>query len=319
MRHRRDLLVGLLLLAGCSDAAIREDTPAACRNLIDDDGDGMVDCLDPDCAAAATCENSEALCRDGIDNDNNGLGDCQEPICIDLGLCEPFTPPDGCDVLTHDGCPRGLSCYVIDPDDNTERCSRPPPEPREHGEECVEEEALTGGCAPGHACSDGICLRLCVVDGDCPFDTRCFFNPAYGFGACVLKCSIVDGFDDECPAENVCGPVQAAVEVPITADTALTVCQPADMFTYGPVMEGEPCRSVDETSRCVEGLLCVPDEVGVARCRRPCMAFFRDEGDTPFSTDCERTEDCEPLYPSHPAFDDVETRGLALQGVCIER
>src|SRR5262249_55273136 len=56
-----------------------------CKNGIDDDGDGGVDCVDADCASDPACSESSCgngnCCADGVDNDGNGLTDCQDPTC----------------------------------------------------------------------------------------------------------------------------------------------------------------------------------------------------------------------------------------------
>jgi hypothetical protein len=50
-----------------------------CDNLQDDDGDGLVDCDDPDCLGLAGCPTEQ--CSDGVDNDGNGYSDCEDPGC----------------------------------------------------------------------------------------------------------------------------------------------------------------------------------------------------------------------------------------------
>lgn len=45
-----------------------------CYNGIDDDGDGLVDCDDPDCDCTEICDN-------GIDDDGDGLVDAEDPDC----------------------------------------------------------------------------------------------------------------------------------------------------------------------------------------------------------------------------------------------
>lgn len=78
-----------------------------CRDQIDNDGDGTMDCEDPDCAATRMCTggaggagaggaggagtrpggpddpNTETgrECMDGMDNDGDGISDCDDPDC----------------------------------------------------------------------------------------------------------------------------------------------------------------------------------------------------------------------------------------------
>ena len=51
----------------------------ACLNGTDDDGDALIDCLDPNCAAS--CPKPESACNDSMDNDGDTLVDCADPSC----------------------------------------------------------------------------------------------------------------------------------------------------------------------------------------------------------------------------------------------
>jgi subtilisin-like proprotein convertase family protein len=61
---------------------------AACVNGSDDDGDGQIDCVDPDCAAAPQC-GAETQCTDTIDDDLDGKVDCADPDCATAVTCVP--------------------------------------------------------------------------------------------------------------------------------------------------------------------------------------------------------------------------------------
>ncbi len=50
-----------------------------CSNGKDDDGDGLIDCADPDCASS--CSTSDEVCGNGKDDDGDGLIDCADPDC----------------------------------------------------------------------------------------------------------------------------------------------------------------------------------------------------------------------------------------------
>jgi hypothetical protein len=76
----------------------RENTPRACQNGGDDDGDGRVDCEDPDCARLIFCvgyrppERTPERCANGVDDDGDGRADCDDPECVEvLASCAP--PP----------------------------------------------------------------------------------------------------------------------------------------------------------------------------------------------------------------------------------
>lgn len=66
-----------------------------CSDLIDNDGDGFVDCADSDCAGSPDCP--ETSCDDGIDNDRDGRTDCQDSDCALDPACIETECSDGVD------------------------------------------------------------------------------------------------------------------------------------------------------------------------------------------------------------------------------
>lgn len=55
---------------------LADDDPwDCCDDGVDNDGDGLVDCVDPDCCGP------ETRCSDGVDDDGDGLVDCADPDC----------------------------------------------------------------------------------------------------------------------------------------------------------------------------------------------------------------------------------------------
>ncbi|MFH2009388.1 MAG: hypothetical protein ABI333_22545 [bacterium] len=75
-------------LADCEDpqclghAACNPYREYACDNNTDDDGDGAIDCADSDCQSHQACNpDQEVACHDGVDNDGDGLIDCRDPDC----------------------------------------------------------------------------------------------------------------------------------------------------------------------------------------------------------------------------------------------
>ncbi len=62
-----------------------------CDDGLDDDGDELVDCADPDCDGQVGC--IELFCDDGIDNDEDGSVDCDDNDCA--GICA--VPGDSCE------------------------------------------------------------------------------------------------------------------------------------------------------------------------------------------------------------------------------
>lgn len=64
-----------------------ENTPEACSDGIDNDGNGYADCRDNSCKTLSVCcvvsgdENTADTCSDGIDNDCDGYTDCADYSC----------------------------------------------------------------------------------------------------------------------------------------------------------------------------------------------------------------------------------------------
>ncbi|MBD89652.1 MAG: hypothetical protein CL940_04905 [Deltaproteobacteria bacterium] len=59
-----------------------------CGDQIDEDFDGLVDCLDPDCLGLGACPDvTETDCSNGADDDANGLEDCDDPACMFAPSC----------------------------------------------------------------------------------------------------------------------------------------------------------------------------------------------------------------------------------------
>jgi len=105
-------------------------SPAAeiCDDGIDNDGDGLTDCDDPDCDSDTACQPVAEVCDDGIDNDGDGLTDCDDPDCDSDTACQPVAEicDDGID---NDG-DGAVDCADADCDSDTacqpaEECTAP--------------------------------------------------------------------------------------------------------------------------------------------------------------------------------------------------
>ncbi|MEL6122644.1 MAG: vWA domain-containing protein [Bacteroidota bacterium] len=104
-------------LLGCvaTTEVILEDPHCVedCTNGIDDDGDGIVDCDDPDCAQSAECVlqgSTFEICGNGLDDDGDGLSDCDDPDC---GIGNDFA------VVVTPSCPDLLNgAITVVPADN---------------------------------------------------------------------------------------------------------------------------------------------------------------------------------------------------------
>jgi hypothetical protein len=75
---------GLVLVNGTFTCRPIDEAQEDCDNGVDDDGDGLIDCDDPDCVNAPNCRE---ICNDGIDNDGDGLIDGEDPNCGNMFAC----------------------------------------------------------------------------------------------------------------------------------------------------------------------------------------------------------------------------------------
>ena len=84
----------------CVTCAFAQVTIENCKNGIDDDGDGLIDCADVfQCAGETDCgfEDRNFNCADGIDNDKDGDIDCSDSECDCTGveICNNRLDDDG--------------------------------------------------------------------------------------------------------------------------------------------------------------------------------------------------------------------------------
>ncbi len=61
--------------------------PEDCTNSADDDGDGRADCADADCFTHADCRNALENCTNGIDDDYDDFADCADADCLGQPGC----------------------------------------------------------------------------------------------------------------------------------------------------------------------------------------------------------------------------------------
>ncbi|MGF1464572.1 MAG: MopE-related protein [Sandaracinaceae bacterium] len=87
--------------------------PEDCDDGRDNDGDGLVDCDDPDCATdPSCCRPLLEVCDDGRDQDCDGLVDCEDPDCVAAPDCCVPTP-ELCDDGRDQDCDGLIDC--LDP------------------------------------------------------------------------------------------------------------------------------------------------------------------------------------------------------------
>jgi hypothetical protein len=79
-------------LIDCNDPDCTADPACApvaeiCNNGSDDDGDGAIDCQDTDCTADPACAPNAEICNNGTDDDGDGNVDCNDPDCAAASVC----------------------------------------------------------------------------------------------------------------------------------------------------------------------------------------------------------------------------------------
>jgi len=78
------------------DGLLSISLPETCDDGIDNDADGLVDCVDDDCLTDTFCLEA-GNCGDGLDNDGDGLTDCADDDCLAEVLCDGLPPAnDNC-------------------------------------------------------------------------------------------------------------------------------------------------------------------------------------------------------------------------------
>ena len=133
--------------------------PETCANGFDDDGDGLVDCEDPQCAGQPDCV--ESLCGNHADDDGDGLVDCLDqdcagkPACVET-LCANGADDDGDGTTDCDDsdCEATSACFES-------ACSNGADDDGDGATDCDDSD-----CAPTGACSETDCGNGSDDDGD---------------------------------------------------------------------------------------------------------------------------------------------------------
>jgi hypothetical protein len=175
-----------------------EPPPAEhCANGMDDDGDGLIDCVDPDCALNPACGSAKENCSNAIDDDGDGFVDCQDPDCKGAPGCS--TKPERCDNFFDDDGDGLVDCN--DPDcfaapecqSNPELCGNGIDDDGDGLVDCQDPQCFGfPGCQPKpEDCTNGV-----DDDGDTLVD--CNDPDCAGAPGCVANPEICDNnFDDD--------------------------------------------------------------------------------------------------------------------------
>ncbi|MGA0175047.1 MAG: hypothetical protein ACO3NL_15590, partial [Phycisphaerales bacterium] len=229
-----------------------------CDNGIDDDGDGLIDCDDPDCKAFPGCGGAQEICDNGIDDDGDGLTDCQDPDCVGDPACVP--PNDECEGAFElvDGV------NAVNNLGGTTGTTQLPAECVKNSGTIIHHDVWYRYTA---TCSGIATMSFCEVDGGIAnFDTRlAVWRP--GLNGVCEDLEIVACNDDTCEA------LRSRVEFEVVAGETYVVQLGA--FAVGQFGSGDLLVRCDEpsaTEDCTNGI--DDDGDGLIDCDDPdCGAF----------------------------------------------
>jgi hypothetical protein len=162
-------------LVDCMDTSSCQGAPACavetCDNVVDDNGDGLVDCMDPWCYTNPTWNCPEIVCDDLVDNDQNDLFDCEDPSCQATMACAAGAGAAGEMCTANNQCAANMN----DPFCFTEAVWGLP------DGYCTQFcDLMNDDCPSGAACvyqglsqTNGFCFDLCTTDADCRAGYQC--------------------------------------------------------------------------------------------------------------------------------------------------
>jgi hypothetical protein len=305
----RSIALGILgaCLLACDLPIILETSASACRNGMDDDGDGDADCEDVDCVATTACEATAAACANGRDDDDDGSTDCTDVVCLALEATPCVRTEVVCDVATGAGCLQGMTCALDNTAPGEVRTFCQNAGTRAAGDACEADEE----CAVGLTCPFGFCTAGCHEDADCPSDARCLRGSSVG-GACTTPCTPYDA--SEACAGETCVSLHA-ISFAFDEGGASFTCIASEIAAgfAGTGVEGATCAlrvtpGTTPTSQiCAVGLTCALEVDASPVCRRGCSAVYGSPG-----FGCEPPLTCIPSYPADPRIVD----GQLVPGTC---
>ncbi len=259
-------------------------TPENCTNGIDDNGNGLTDCADPECFSHSACTGTTPEnCTNGIDDSGNGLTDCADPECFSHAACQNTCDADRIYIGSPQSCPAGSQCGMTfaNPDFVVE---------------CRPDSSFAGGsfygsCGSGNACPFGSicdsgygCMPFCDAVNNppqhsCPSNGLCLFSVTTTTNRQIGLCKGIDNCD---PVANNCSGKVCVLLVQGTVCLAQT---------QGKTI-GQTCQYADD---CAAGLICV------GTCERAC---YLSSG-----SPCSWLEDCVQLV-------DGNDNPIPTYGVC---
>jgi len=269
-------------ICGCPTG---QTTEVLCTDGVDDDCDGLVDCIDPECAGAPACQGTENICDDGQDNDSDGAIDCLDSDCTGqpcdgLGRvcasgvcnCPGGTSEILCADSTDNDCNGAVDCANSDCNASpscvsTEtNCTNGVDDDNDGQTDCADTDCNGASCGTyGLICSGGGCvcpggtIEVCSnsIDDNCngQIDENC-------------GCTLPQSPATECGAGNHCIPQ------PVVGN---------DGICSGPIGAGTQYSHCVDNSSCGDIYECVDDGWDLL-CLQWCMSW--DECPDPVNSDC---------------------------------
>ena len=275
------------------DADPLPETEDNCGDEVDNDGDGVADCLDPDCAGIPPCLVKEPEdCGNGIDDDQDGAVDCEDPDCQEnCGLIEDCSDPvdndgDGQGGCLDSDCANSPECQEVCGDgiDN-------------NGDGLVDCQDPVCGATP-------LCSELCDdgQDNDGDGQVDCEDVECIGADPCIeLDCGdgadndgdgLIDCLDPDCLGtlsctSNTCFPVYTCLLEQGCNCTAGVDC-PDELSDQGSLCQATCVESETCFNSCIESLN--PDVQSAAQAWFACMDTECADVPTSQFTACVNTQ-----------------------------
>ncbi|HCP46221.1 MAG TPA: hypothetical protein DIU15_09275 [Deltaproteobacteria bacterium] len=229
--YRDDTLINLSAVVGDPPDGCLQPSPVRpnCSDRLDDDGDGLIDCADPDCASSWWCtvvNSRETKCSDGTDDDGDGAIDCADADCAMRNSCAESECTNGLD----DDGDGTIDCLDLD---------------------CLVEQAELCGeisCADGDLAHVGSTFPNFLLD--CA-DPSCFANPDPDVAeSCQAERAPID-LKERCDVAVVMDPETGVlvhtdgpdVDDPDSLENELAGCDDPDCATFhlcSPSLAAEP-------------------------------------------------------------------------------
>ena len=219
----------------CSNLTCRATTEVLCTDGLDNDGDGLIDCADPECPAGATCDDSNA-CTTGDQCGADGG-------CVQLAALTCTTPPGAC-YSAAGLCQADAGCVYtprLGTCDDGLFCT---------GNDTCSSSATCAGTPRSCAAPTNVCL----APGLCNESAKgCLYSPRAS-GTCNdgQNCTV----NDSCDGDGGCRGTPVTCTPPTQCHVASGSCTPDGGCVFSPRMG--TCDAGTGAGTCNAGFSCVP-------------------------------------------------------------